>query len=237
MYSRRRAALVLGSALLSPALLQACAKGGPALPAPVPSAGEALMLQHGVLLRILAVYRRAALALRINPAVVDARALADAADLFRAYGEDYHERGLEEALVFPRLAKAGGGLAVMVDVLKQQHERGRVLTGFIHDHCAGKPVAADQAEPVARALESMADMYEAHAAFEDTVVYPAWKKTFTALELKDMGQRIQSLQRKSFKGQEDEAALARLAGIEKRLGVSDVSTYTAPAPSTGPAGG
>ena len=235
MLSRRRAVLVLASAAVLPLSLQACGRAGGG-GGGMDTASEALTSQHGVLLRILAVYRRAALGLRINPAAVDAPALAQAADLFRTYGEDFHERGLEETFVFPKLRKAGGATAALVDQLLQQHERGRALTDFIHQHCSGGQVPSDQAEPVARALESMAGMYEAHIAFEDSVVYPAWRGTLSASEAKGMAQRFADLQRGRFKADGLEAAQTRMSAIERVLGVKDASTYTPPLPQAAQSG-
>lgn len=54
------------------------------------------MREHGVLRRILVVYRASAGLLR-QEAKIDAHQLVAAADLFRAFGEDYHEHKLEEA--------------------------------------------------------------------------------------------------------------------------------------------
>jgi len=69
------------------------------------------MREHGVLRRALLVYAEPAPRLRANPGIVDPKALNDTAKLFRTFGEDYHERKLEEAHVFPAVRKAGGPCA------------------------------------------------------------------------------------------------------------------------------
>jgi hemerythrin-like domain-containing protein len=230
--SRRAAVLAAGLTLSSIFVLPGCGKAS----APPVGAVEGLMREHGVLRRILAVYRRSAFMLRINPAVVDAAALAGAADLFKALGEDYHQNGVEETFIFPPLLKAGGPTAALIGVLRDQHERGRALTAFIHDHCSAGPVGAADAEPVARALESMAAMYEAHTAFEDTVLFPAWEKTLTGPQLGQMARRFASLQQRAFKGDGFIIAQGRIAAIEQKLGVHDLSAYTAPAPPSAPGG-
>jgi hypothetical protein len=48
----------------------------------------------------------------------------------RAFGEDYHEKKLEEAHMFPTIKKSGGPAAAYVDVLIVQHQRGRGKDGF-----------------------------------------------------------------------------------------------------------
>ncbi len=50
------------------------------------------MREHGVLRRELLVYTNAAIRLRKNPADVAPDALQNTAKLFRAFGEDYHEK-------------------------------------------------------------------------------------------------------------------------------------------------
>jgi hypothetical protein len=65
------------------------------------SANEDLMREHGVLRRALLVYFLAAPKLRTDPASVSPAALHKTAVLFRQFGEDYHERQLEEPFIFP----------------------------------------------------------------------------------------------------------------------------------------
>src|SRR2546421_9682545 len=60
------------------------------------TATEDLMREHGVLRRALLVYSEVALKLRGNPAAVAPAALQKTAQLFRAFGEEYHEKKLEE---------------------------------------------------------------------------------------------------------------------------------------------
>src|SRR5664279_5692897 len=86
---------------------------------------EDLMREHGVLKRVLLIYRE--VMNRIDskrdfpPDVV-----ISSAKLIRAFVEDYHEK-LEEDYLFPRFRKANK-LVDLVDVLNQQHQKGRVLT-------------------------------------------------------------------------------------------------------------
>jgi hemerythrin-like domain-containing protein len=88
------------------------------------SLAEDLMREHGVLKRVLLIYRE--VMNRIDskrdfpPNVV-----FSSAKLIRAFVEDYHEK-LEEDYLFPRFRKASK-LVDLVDVLNQQHQKGRVL--------------------------------------------------------------------------------------------------------------
>src|SRR5712691_10809710 len=139
------------------------------------TATEDLMREHGVLRRALLVYHETVLKLRSTSASVQPQPLQKTAKLFRAFGEEYHEKKLEEAYIFPAVKKAGGPAGVDADVLIAQHQRGREITDFILAVTAGPKISSTNAKSFAAALESLVRMYEHHAAIEDTIVFPAWK--------------------------------------------------------------
>src|SRR5581483_10652775 len=60
---------------------------------------EDLMREHGVIRRALLAMWESAPALRAGASNVDPSALNCAAKLFRTFGEDYHERAVEEAYI------------------------------------------------------------------------------------------------------------------------------------------
>jgi len=192
------------------------------------SATEDMMREHGVLRRILVAYRETATMLRAG-ARIDARAIADAADLFRQFGEDYHERKLEEEHVFPAVKKAGGAAGALVDTLVDQHRRGREINLFLIDRCRTGSIASANTEAVARAMESFARMYEIHAAIEDTVIFQAWKKALSKHELDEASERFEAIERQQFKGDGFDMGVDRVAAIERRLGLGDLARFTAPA--------
>ncbi len=47
-------------------------------------------------------------------------------------------------------------------------------------------------------LDAFELMYEHHAAREDTVVFPAWKKALSASELSEMGEKFEEIEEKRF---------------------------------------
>ena len=108
------------------------------------------MREHGVLRRALLVYTAAANRLRANPAFVPPDALQKTAKLFRPFGEDYHEKKLEEPYIFPAVKKAGGPAASYPDILVVQHDRGREITDYILSVTQGAKLGAANAEPLAR---------------------------------------------------------------------------------------
>jgi hemerythrin-like domain-containing protein len=194
------------------------------------TATEDLMREHGVLRRVLLVYTAAANRLRANPASVPPDALQETAKLFRTFGEDYHEKKLEEPYIFPAVKKAGGPAASYPDILVVQHNRGSEITDYILSVTQGAKLGAANAEPLARSLESLVLMYRNHAAREDTVVFPAWKKTLTEKELEEMGEKFEEIEHQQFGEDGFENAVKQIGEIEGMLGLTDISQFTAPPP-------
>jgi hemerythrin-like domain-containing protein len=226
--SRRAAFVAVGGVLATGLALAGC--GGK--PEEKPTGGEVsavedLMREHGVLRRILIVYRETAGWLAQGRTAFDAGALGQAADLFRAFGEDYHERELEEQHIFPQLQKAGGPGAALVPTLLAQHARGREATAFVRARCAGGKIAAADAPELARVLQDFARMYQAHTAFEDTVAFQAWRQSMTDKDREAAGDQFEQIERSHFAGGGFEMAVGQVAQIEQRLGLHDLARYTA----------
>jgi hemerythrin-like domain-containing protein len=225
--SSRRSALVAVAALGAAATLSACARDGDEDDDEGVSATEDLMREHGVLRRILVIYREAASMLR-SATRFDAAVLVAAADLFRNFGEDYHERKLEEAHIFPKVKQAGGPAAGLIETLVEQHDRGREINRFLIDRCRTGSVAGASVEPVARALESFARMYEEHAAVEDTIVFQQWRKLLSKHQREEAAEAFEAIERAQFNGDGFDLNVALIGRIERRLGLNDLSRYTAP---------
>jgi len=197
---------------------------GPEVPAT-----EDLMREHGVLRRALLVYAETVPKLRGNPSSIAPDALQKTAKLFRAFGEDYHEKKLEEAYIFPAIVKAGGAAASLPDVLIAQHNRGREITDYILAVTQGAKLAMS-AEPLAKALEGFVLMYQNHAAREDTIIFPAWKNTMSEEQLDQMGDKFEEIEQQQFGKDGYEDAVKQIGDIEGALGFADLSQFTAPAP-------
>ncbi|MCA1817807.1 MAG: hemerythrin domain-containing protein [Acidobacteria bacterium] len=194
------------------------------------TATEDLMREHGVLRRALFVYSETAAKLRANASAFAPDALQKTASLFRAFGEEYHEKKLEEAYIFPAVKQAGGAAAALPDVLVAQHQRGREITDYIISVTRGAKLGAANAEELARALDAFVRMYRAHAAREDTIIFPAWKQTMTAKQLDEMGDKFEEIEKGQFGEDGYEDAVKQIGDIEGALGLADISQFTAPPP-------
>ena len=194
------------------------------------TATEDLMREHGILRRALLVYQEASVRLRQDAASVPPDVLEKTSNLFRVFGEDYHEKKLEEVFIFPALKKTPSAAAGYVDVLLAQHVRGREITDYVLSISKADRIASNSVEPLAKALESFVRMYEHHAAIEDTVVFPAWKVAVGTSELDALGEKFEEIEHQQFGSDGFEAALKRMEEIEDSLGLSNLDMFTAPAP-------
>lgn len=192
------------------------------------SATEDLMREHGVLERIFLVYddvaRRARTAQGFDPSL-----LGRAARLVRTFAEDYHERA-EERFVFPVVRRLPT-LALTVEVLRNQHARGRAVTDAILSAAAQGPAGGSEGMTALVALcEGFTRMYRPHAAREDTVIFPALRASITRHELEELGERMEEAEHASVGEGGFEHAVGEVAQIESALGLADLAQFTAPAP-------
>jgi hemerythrin-like domain-containing protein len=194
------------------------------------TATEDLMREHGVLRRALLVYTIAAGKLHSNSSSIPPDALQKTAKLFRAFGEEYHEKKLEEAYIFPAVKQAGGEAATYPDILITQHNRGREITDYIISATQSAKLGATNAEDLAKALEAFVLMYRNHAAREDTIIFPAWKQTLTAKQLDEMNDKFEDIEHEQFGEDGFEDAVKQISAIETTLGLSDITQFTAPPP-------
>lgn len=194
------------------------------------TANEDLMREHGIIRRALFVYIDASRRARQQPSSIPLPSLLDTARLFREFAEDYHERGLEEAHIFPVVRKLKGPTAQLPDVLLAQHQRGREITDYIQRMAAGTALAAGEAERFAVTLNAFVAMYGPHAAREDTVLFPAWKAALGEKGYDEMGEQFEELERRMFGHDGFDDALDRITKIEVAFGLGDLAAVTAPPP-------
>ncbi|SDI78591.1 Hemerythrin-like domain-containing protein [Frankineae bacterium MT45] len=199
-------------------------------PAPLPavSANEELMYDHGILKRVLLCYREASRRLAsVQPAGAAsgvAKAVSDGAELIRDFIESYHE-GLEEAYVFPRLIAAGRSVDV-VATLTTQHDRGRHLTATILDVTADRLGTPAAQSALRESLDAFVRMYEPHEAWEDTVIFPAFREITPDATWRLLAERFASEQDRLFGANTLAQLVERVSAIETSLGIHDLASFT-----------
>jgi hemerythrin-like domain-containing protein len=226
----RREFLVLAGALGAGALLTGCASAA----TPGPGAGskegeevspaEDLMREHGVLRRVLFIYDE--ITHRLGAAEpFPLEVLTAAAGIVRRFVEDYHEKQ-EEDFVFPRFEEAHQ-MVKLVTVLRQQHQAGRRLTDAILAMAtpASLAGAAGRAH-LAAVLQAFARMYRAHAAREDTVLFPALRPLMGARAYDALGELFEDREHAIFGPRGFEGIVAGVAQLEDAIGLGDLAQFT-----------
>ncbi|WP_198168314.1 hemerythrin domain-containing protein [Herbidospora yilanensis] len=183
---------------------------------------EDLMREHGVLKRVLLIYREGVRRIDTGGTVPTVE-LHASAGLIRSFIEEYHER-LEEQYVFPPLV-AAGKLTDTVTILLQQHQRGRTVTGRILE-ATGTTPSAQARRALAADLTAFVRMYEPHEAREDTVVFPALREVVSADRFNEMGDIFEAEEHRRFGTAGFAGVVDQVADIEKSLGIYDLAQFT-----------
>jgi hemerythrin-like domain-containing protein len=227
-----RRSFVTGLALGTAGTLAGCGRGETASPSRVCeetsgegevgiTPGEDLMREHGVLERVLVVWGEVDGPLRRGEEV-DAAALRDSLTLVQRFVEQYHER-LEEDVVFPRLESAGREVE-LVRTLREQHEAGRSITAEVV-RLLGADLDAEARTRIADRLGAYTRMYLAHAAREDTIVFPALRE-ITGAGYAELGEELERREHRIVGEGGFEQAVAEADRIERAFGLDRLARFT-----------
>jgi hemerythrin-like domain-containing protein len=184
---------------------------------------EDLMQEHGLLNRILLIYEhsRQQIAAGVPPGLP---ALNASANIVRSFVEDYHEKQ-EEDYLFPRFRKAGQ-LTDLVDTLLRQHNAGRRLTDQLLQLSKRPSLNSTETQQLSGVLTAFNTMYQPHEAREDTVLFPAFRKLVSRHEYDSLGEEFEKNEHKHFGADGFESMVAKVADIEKQLGIYDLNQFT-----------
>ncbi|NUP10000.1 MAG: hemerythrin domain-containing protein [Polyangiaceae bacterium] len=183
--------------------------------------GEDLMQEHGVLERVLLVYTEAIARLREGGAM-DPQLIVSSAGIVRRFVEDYHEK-LEETFVFPRLEQMGKQVA-LVATLKEQHVKGRQLTDAIL--ATAQAQGALDGPRLSGQLETFIRMYRPHAAREETVLFPAFRRTLDKDGYHELGERFEEKEHQLFGEGGFDDIVSQVSAIETALGIHELAQFT-----------
>lgn len=178
----------------------------------IPSPTEDLMKEHGALDRLLLVYEECIKKLQKSEDATEV--IIRGAQLVQEFIEKYHEK-LEEEFVFETLEKADQ-LTELTASLRKEHKLSRKVTAEIL-----KLASQNQNIPrLIAALKVFIKMYRPHSAFEDTVVFPAFRQLASQKELNFTGEQFEHSEEELFDhGDGFEAILHRIEMLEKEVGL------------------
>jgi len=151
--------------------------------------------------------------------------LNNAAQIIRSFIEDYHEK-LEEDFLFPRFEKSNK-LTDLVEVLRKQHQVGRILTDQIIPFGERKGIVeTSERQRLIKLLQNFNWMYRPHKSREDTVLFPAIKTIISREEYLDLGEDFENREHKLFGENGFESMVDKVGNIEKQLNIYNLSQFT-----------
>jgi hemerythrin-like domain-containing protein len=184
---------------------------------------EDLMQEHGLLNRVLLIYDTCRIQF-LDKKNFPADMLYNAANIIRTFVEDYHEKQ-EENYLFPRFEKANQ-LTNLVKVLRQQHQAGRNITDHVMQLSKSITRTENENQKLIQLLTLFNTMYRPHEAREDTVLFPAFRKIVSKHEYDSLGEEFEKNEHKLFGEDGFESMVNKVAGIEKSLGIYELSQFT-----------
>jgi hemerythrin-like domain-containing protein len=197
-------------------------KFGEELPSISPT--EILSREHAIMERLMIVLE-SEVARILEGEVVDLFPINHAAITIKEFGTDHHMVD-EEQFLFPKLREAGT-MDRLVDTLEIQHDKGREIIGRIIDLTrAGYIDDLGQLNELTGLCMSFVIMYRPHAAWEETVVFPALYEIATENYIDNINMRMHDEERTMMSDPGLHRLMDNLRKIEEAAGTSDPGRFT-----------
>jgi hemerythrin-like domain-containing protein len=185
---------------------------------------EDLMQEHGILRRIMLVYDEMAQRLK-KGAEFPLQVLAETNNIIRRFIQDYHETN-EQFHVFNWFGNAGR-MVELVAILYQQHLAGRKLIDKIKILSTEENLKnPSERFRVAEFLTTFNQVYRRHAAWEDTVIFPAFRSLISPQDFTSVGETFEREEEELFGSDGYEKIVGQVADLEKILGIHYLQQYT-----------
>jgi hemerythrin-like domain-containing protein len=136
-----------------------------------------------------------------------------------------HHMKIEEEDIYPRFE--GTDLADFASALKSQHIEGRKLLARM-DSLSKTGAVRDRSEmdELKRVFNDFKDMMTAHAAWEETVLFPVMEGTWSEDDLNDLRETQEKDEKKLLGKDAVEKLNSMLMSVEAACGVNDVRDFT-----------
>ena len=197
-------------------------KFGEELPSISPT--EILSREHAIMERLMIVLE-SEVARIANGEDIDLFPVNHAAITIKAFGADHHMVD-EEQFIFPKLREAGT-MDSLVDTLELQHDKGREIIGRIIDLTrAGHIEDPGHLNELISLCLSFVIMYRPHAAWEETVVFPALYDISTENYIDNINMRMHEEDAALMSDPGLHRLMDNLRKIEKAAGTSELEHFT-----------
>jgi len=187
---------------------------------------EDLMREHGILLRILLIYKNIIFRLQSNfldgDSLVYSRAF-EATDIIKRFIEEYHQT-LEEDYVFPVISSVNQHTRLVQDLLDQHQAAKRNTNELLRVLRLNQRTVNRQR--LICLMSEFIKMYEPHTAREDTVIFPAFHQLTLPDVYNRLGGQFEDIEEKKFGEGGFEKIERKVTEIESSLGIHDLGKYT-----------
>jgi hemerythrin-like domain-containing protein len=191
---------------------------------PLISPTEILSREHAILDRLMIAIESLIAGLINNPEA-DVSHLNLAAITVKDFGAAHH-MAFEERYLFPKLRDAGV-LEHLIDTLGVQHDRAReILDQIITLTGEGKIGDPDWRNEVVGLCMGFVVMYRAHAAREETVLFPTFYEVVTENFVDNIGMRLRDEERSLAGGTGLGGLMDNLRRIEDAAGTAELQRFT-----------
>ncbi|MGE5295349.1 MAG: hemerythrin domain-containing protein [Solirubrobacterales bacterium] len=205
---------------------------GQQVPSTEPTPIEDLSREHALASRLLLVYE-ASIGMPVGvdtsarpaaaPDQLRSKELLTAAGMLRQVVEDYHVR-LEEDYLFPVFEKANR-MTDMIAVLRQQHAAARSLTDAILKGAGGGD-AASNLQAIQPHVQAYVNMLRAHAAHEETVLYPQLRAIASADEINQLQRTFAENEKKRLGVGGFNGLVTKVIDLERTLNLNNLAMFT-----------
>jgi hemerythrin-like domain-containing protein len=186
------------------------------------SATEELCIEHAMLDRIF-------LAMDHTLKMAGSGKKADLSPIKKACGMieavvNQHHMKIEEDEIYPKFAR-DAMLSPLVEEFKVQHDEARKMVARIDQlsRTAGGKANIDELNAV---FTDLKDMLTAHAAREETVLFPAMQGTWAEKDLKALKETQEEHEEKLLGKDAGEKIYAMLGDVEASAGIDSVRDFT-----------
>lgn len=193
---------------------------------PLISPTEILAREHAMIGRLM-IAMESMIARLVDDPETDLFPINHAAIAIKEFGTEHHMAD-EEQFIFPKLREAGL-LEDLIGTLTVQHERARLMIGrIIALTRAGHVDDLGQRNEIANLCMSFVIMYRAHAAREETVVFPALYDAVTENYIDNIGKRMRDEERGLMSDPGLRKLMDNLRKIEAAAGTAELARFTPP---------
>lgn len=197
---------------------------GEALEEKVATPIENLMKEHGVLMRILAIYDKV-VSDAASGGTFNVSAINRTADLSRGYIGRHHD-ACEERYIFPKFREAHYIVDIVTELHNQHYAAAMITNQMLALSSTGGDLDENSLQTLKNLCAVISRMYRPHMSWEQTIVFPAFYDIVSTDYVKQIQEEMAAEERKILGDTGFRGLVGRLSEIEKEVGTYDLHNYT-----------